>query len=160
MFTPGGLTKFSNFRHFPVAILTLFRMSSGDDWTRISTGCDLRAPVQCGSRCETPDNFCGCGEAWAPWFFVIFGIVTGIILLNLFVAVILENFGESSETIAKNIFFNTANLWGREWQTFDLAGEGVCGWHNFYQVLENTPAPWGFGELNCREGKSMQSIVL
>eukprot|EP00940_MAST-03C_sp_MAST-3C-sp2_P002633 g2633.t1 len=156
MFTPGGLTKYSNFRHFPSAMLTLFRISTGDDWTRVSTGCDLRAPTPCGGDTCEDGQFCSCGYVWAPWFFIVFSIVSGIVLLNLFVAVILDNFGESSETIAKNMFFQTANLWAREWQHFDLAASGEIHWRSFYTILENTPAPWGFGELNCRESDRLR----
>jgi len=153
-FDPDYLTKFSNFRHVAVSMLTLFRVSTADDWTRISVGCALRPP-QCDASCPTESHdtkdFCECGHNWAPWFFVIFVITTGIVLLNLFVAVVLDAFSKSNDVLAKDIFFRTANLWALTWQSFDIEGTGIIGWRSMYKVLEQSPAPWGFGLLHVRE---------
>ena len=150
---PDYLTKFSNFRHVPVSMLTLFRVSTADDWTRISVGCDLQPP-QCDASCPTShhvNNFCDCGYTWAPWFFVVFVIVAGIVLLNLFVAVVLDAFSKSNDVLAKDIFFRTANLWALTWQSMDIEGTGILGWRSMYKVLEQSPAPWGFGLLHVRD---------
>ena len=78
------LKRNANFSNFAVAMLTLFRISSGADWNglmhdmMISEGCT--EGVDCGS------------PILAPIYYVSFLLLASFILLNLFVAVVLDQF--------------------------------------------------------------------
>ena len=86
----------TNFENFGNGMLTLFRVFSGDAWSRIMVG---------AMRCDLQENFltgeysarCG-GAARAALFFVSFIVLALFILLNLFVAVMVDNFTESAQS--------------------------------------------------------------
>eukprot|EP01028_Stygiella_incarcerata_P003241 TRINITY_DN16303_c0_g1_i1.p1 TRINITY_DN16303_c0_g1~~TRINITY_DN16303_c0_g1_i1.p1 ORF type:complete len:988 (+),score=249.52 TRINITY_DN16303_c0_g1_i1:350-3313(+) len=73
----SGRTPRQNFNNFPVAILTLFEVMTGENW-----------PNPMFDAMNTNEF----NEIVAPFFFIIFFVFANYILLNLFVAVILENF--------------------------------------------------------------------
>lgn len=66
---------------FPIAALTLFRMSTGEDWNCIMHDC-------------MDESKGGTMFAWA--FFISFVVLVTFITLNLFIAVILDNFSHIS----------------------------------------------------------------
>lgn len=68
-----------NFYHFSDAVLSNFQIMSGEDW----------APMMY--------RYMNCSGQWAVLYFVFVVVVTNFFLLNIFVAVILENFELSEE---------------------------------------------------------------
>ncbi|KAJ0394815.1 hypothetical protein P43SY_008600 [Pythium insidiosum] len=89
-----ALTAFSNFRSFGSSFLLLFQILSGDDWHLTMTDCS-REPPACVERWNGAtrrwDSDCGSSGA-AVFFFVTFVTLVVFVFLNLFIAVILENF--------------------------------------------------------------------
>ena len=111
------LTEQSNFETFLLALLTLFRCSTGESWNGIwhdidGTSPDL--PGVCYAKnsatgkyfCEEEGQGAGCaeqecsmqGSPAVPAFFMTFTVVVSFIFLNMFIAVILDNFsGQDSD---------------------------------------------------------------
>ncbi|GLD96225.1 hypothetical protein PINS_up004903 [Pythium insidiosum] len=89
-----ALTGFSNFRSFGSSFLLLFQILSGDDWHLTMTDCSREKPA-CVERWNPQtrrwDSDCG-SAAGAVAFFVTFVTLVVFVFLNLFIAVILENF--------------------------------------------------------------------
>eukprot|EP01050_Picozoa_sp_SAG11_P007632 SAG11_NODE_643_length_7983_cov_2.198884_2_plen_1259_part_00 len=69
----------SNFYYFGTGIITNFQIMSGEDW----------APVMY--------SYMNCAGNWAALYFISMVLLTNFFLLNIFVAVILENFELSEE---------------------------------------------------------------
>jgi len=83
---PGeNLNEHANFESFGMALLTLFRVATNDEWVGVMQDC-MVSPPSC-SRAEG-----NCGNRVAYLYFISFVIIVSIILLNLFTAVIIENF--------------------------------------------------------------------
>ena len=85
----------NNFQNFSNGLLLLFRVFSGDAWSRIMVD---------ALDCDVVENFLqgdyasGCRFALAPpLFFITFIILTSFMLLNLFVAIILDKFVDSAQ---------------------------------------------------------------
>eukprot|EP00761_Pharyngomonas_kirbyi_P014924 gb/GECH01014955.1/.p1 GENE.gb/GECH01014955.1/~~gb/GECH01014955.1/.p1 ORF type:complete len:1446 (+),score=208.71 gb/GECH01014955.1/:1-4338(+) len=80
------ITKHANFENIGYALLTLFRATTGEDWNGIMYECEVQEP-----NCS--DKLGNCGSPWmSQIYWISFTIIGMYVLLNLFVAVILENF--------------------------------------------------------------------
>jgi hypothetical protein len=90
----AAMNAFSNFRTFGSATLLLFQIMSGDDWHLTMTDCMVEKPF-CAERinASTGRVYSDCGSvAGAAFFFIMYVTLVVFVFLNLFIAVILENF--------------------------------------------------------------------
>lgn len=86
------LNRQANFSSFGISMLTLLRVATGDDWTNIMHEAMVQPP-DC-SR-ENPNGNFGCGPGKLAYaYFLSFNVVGQFIMLNLFVAVLLEQYAE------------------------------------------------------------------
>lgn len=83
--TPRGecVNSHANFEDFGTSFLTLFRVSTGEDW-----------PCIMKEVCKDSSSLCSL-------FFLMFVIVVTFVTLNLFIAIILDNFGTVVHTEAQ-----------------------------------------------------------
>ncbi|RLN50078.1 hypothetical protein BBJ29_000904 [Phytophthora kernoviae] len=89
-----AMNSFSNFRSFGSATQLLFQIMSGDDWHLTMTDCMVAKPF-CAERISatTGHVYSDCGSvAGSAFFFVTYVTLVVFVFLNLFIAVILENF--------------------------------------------------------------------
>ncbi|KAF4146510.1 Ion transport protein [Phytophthora infestans] len=89
-----AMNSFSNFRTFGSATLLLFQIMSGDDWHLTMTDCMVQKPF-CAERisASTGRVYSDCGSvAGSAFFFITYVTLVVFVFLNLFIAVILENF--------------------------------------------------------------------
>ena len=93
------LNKDNNFQEFFIALLTMVKISTGEGWEQILM--DLITPrtilYQCTEDFDTElydqtKEATQCGGLSAIFFVVSFQFIVGIIFLNIFVALILQNF--------------------------------------------------------------------
>ena len=101
----SAASKNANFQTFPMALLTLFRVSTGDNWELLMN--DYARPYSLDFHCQQDPSYDdyaangfttqGCGTAFSYFYFVTFMLIVTLIFLNLFVAIILEGFESTSE---------------------------------------------------------------
>ena len=85
-----SLNEHANFETFLGAMLTLFRIATNDEWVGLMHDCAVQPP-----KCDIRAGNCG---SWVAYpFFISFVVVASMILLNLFTAVIIENFENMQE---------------------------------------------------------------
>ena len=75
------INNYMNFSNFGMAIIMLFRCSTGEDWHIAMFDC-VR-PRRC------IDGTSNCGSAYAYLFFIAFNVICQLVMLNLFVMVII-----------------------------------------------------------------------
>ncbi|XP_022433711.1 voltage-dependent N-type calcium channel subunit alpha-1B isoform X3 [Delphinapterus leucas] len=81
-----SINRHNNFRTFLQALMLLFRSATGEAWHEIMLSC-------LGSRaCDALANAAECGSDFAYFYFVSFIFLCSFLMLNLFVAVIMDNF--------------------------------------------------------------------
>uniref|UniRef100_A0A4W6CHD6 Calcium voltage-gated channel subunit alpha1 H n=1 Tax=Lates calcarifer TaxID=8187 RepID=A0A4W6CHD6_LATCA len=86
-----GLHRHANFKHFGMALLTLYQVCTGDNWNGIMKD-TLR-------ECRPDDDSCLRYLSWAsPIFFTSFVIMAQFVLVNLVVAAIMQALEDSHET--------------------------------------------------------------
>ena len=95
-----GLHKdHTNFRDFPSALITLFRMSIGDNSYRIFSD-TMRAPPLCDDSTDCKVNCCAMPGV-QPLYFVSFSICTNLVIQNVMVAILMRELANSHEVIEK-----------------------------------------------------------
>ncbi|XP_035992654.1 voltage-dependent T-type calcium channel subunit alpha-1I-like isoform X2 [Fundulus heteroclitus] len=87
-----GLHRHTNFENFGVALLTLYKVSTGDNWSGI-----LKDTMR---ECRVGDSNCPSYLFWAsPIFFTTFVITVQFVLVNLVVAAIMQALEDSTEEV-------------------------------------------------------------
>ena len=65
---------------------------AGEVWQEIMMSCVKKPSVKCDPNSDEAGNPEGCGSNLAYPYFVTFFVMTSFLILNLFVAVIMDNF--------------------------------------------------------------------
>jgi len=133
------LNENRNFESFGNACLLLFQCLTGDGWSAImddamineERGCDpLAVPTDCGSPIAVP-------------YFISFTIIGSFVMLNLVVAVILENFtalgNVNSDLVSTNDIVEFKEAWG----FYDPDADGMIPVKSLPLLLVDLPPPLG-----------------
>merc|ERR1711988_1013847 len=91
----NGLSIHANFENFGMAMLTLFRISTGDNGNGILKDA-MRHPPHCDDSADCIVNCCA-DTYIAPLFFMSFTVVAQFVLLNVVVAVLMSELEESQK---------------------------------------------------------------
>eukprot|EP00899_Mesostigma_viride_P006366 jgi/Mesvir1/15730/Mv03304-RA.1 len=130
------LNEYSNFRNFGYSILTLLRMVTGEGWNGIMYDCMKQPP-----GCEQEDN-CGLPQAWI--YFVAFVVLGSFVTLNLFIAVVLENFSSSKMENENQVSVSHLAEFRKVWvKRFDPEASNFIPLAKFEELLRAIPPPLG-----------------
>ncbi|KAM9357850.1 LOW QUALITY PROTEIN: voltage-dependent R-type calcium channel subunit alpha-1E [Symphorus nematophorus] len=152
------ITQHNNFRTFSGALMLLFRSATGESWQEIMLSC------LGGQRCETDpavpssDPEGGCGSDFAYFYFVSFIFFSSFLMLNLFVAVIMDNFEyltRDSSILGPHHLDEFVRIWGE----YDRAACGRIHYKEMYKVVRTISPPLGFGK-NCPHRVACKRLVL
>ncbi|XP_022648011.1 voltage-dependent calcium channel type A subunit alpha-1-like isoform X2 [Varroa destructor] len=134
------ITRHNNFRNFFQGLMLLFRCATGEAWQGIMLACIKGRPCDPQSRKTTND----CGSNLAYAYFVSFIFFCSFLMLNLFVAVIMDNFDyltrDSSILGAHHL-----DEFIRVWAEYDPNATGYIHYGEMYDMLRNMDPPLGFG---------------
>ena len=88
-----AITPNANFKGSVNAMIMLFRITTGEDWNKVMQNCRIQEPY-CTEATETEDYWkSDCGSHFgALCYFISFYVILTFVLLNLLIAVIIENF--------------------------------------------------------------------
>ncbi|XP_064213761.1 cacophony A isoform X8 [Tribolium castaneum] len=136
----ASITRHNNFRTFIQGLMLLFRCATGEAWPNIMLSCIKGQP--CDPEAKKPPNSCGSNIAYA--YFVSFIFFCSFLMLNLFVAVIMDNFDyltrDSSILGAHHL-----DEFVRIWAEYDPNATGKIHYIEMYDMLKNMDPPLGFG---------------
>ncbi|XP_049806868.1 voltage-dependent calcium channel type A subunit alpha-1-like [Schistocerca nitens] len=135
-----SITRHNNFRSFVQGLMLLFRCATGEAWPSIMLSCISGRP--CDKLARKPGSECGSNLAYA--YFVSFIFFCSFLMLNLFVAVIMDNFDyltrDSSILGAHHL-----DEFVRIWAEYDPNATGKIHYTEMYDMLKNMDPPLGFG---------------
>ncbi|XP_056005775.1 sodium leak channel NALCN-like isoform X4 [Ostrea edulis] len=120
----NNLGRQANFETTPMAIALLFRIVTGEDWNKIMHDC-MVAPPFCTIEGNFWESDCGNASASIVYFFSFYIIITYIVL-NLLVAIIMENFSlfySNEEDALLN--YNDIRNFQNTWNIVDVNRKGV-----------------------------------
>ncbi|EGW00626.1 Voltage-dependent P/Q-type calcium channel subunit alpha-1A [Cricetulus griseus] len=135
------ITEHNNFRTFFQALMLLFRSATGEAWHNIMLSCLSGKPCDKNSGILTAD----CGNEFAYFYFVSFIFLCSFLMLNLFVAVIMDNF-EYLTRDSSILGPHHLDEYVRVWAEYDPAAWGRMPYPDMYQMLRHMSPPLGLGK--------------
>ncbi|XP_062601574.1 voltage-dependent calcium channel type A subunit alpha-1-like isoform X7 [Saccostrea cucullata] len=139
------INRHNNFRNFLYALMLLFRCATGENWQAIMMACLSGRPCDPESGLNPPKT-CG-SSAIAYVYFVSFMFLSSFLMLNLFVAVIMDNFDYLTRD-SSILGPHHLDEYVREWAEIDPGATGRINYQDMYEMLKNMEPPVGFGK-NC-----------
>ncbi|OON23827.1 transporter, cation channel family protein, partial [Opisthorchis viverrini] len=129
----------NNFKTFGNGLTLLFRCATGENWQEIMLDCAA------GSECERSQE--SCGSSFTYPYFVIFNFLCTFLMLNLFIAVIMDNFDYLTRD-SSILGPHHLDEFIRVWAEYDPGARGLIHHKDMYEMLRNMEPPVGFGK-NC-----------
>ncbi|XP_051959881.1 voltage-dependent N-type calcium channel subunit alpha-1B [Xyrauchen texanus] len=137
----SAINHHNNFRTFFQALMLLFRSATGEGWHEIMLACLSDRP------CDQLSGSSGkeCGSDFAYFYFVSFIFLCSFLMLNLFVAVIMDNF-EYLTRDASILGPHHLDEFIRVWAEYDPAACGRIRYMDMYNLLRVISPPLGLGK--------------
>jgi len=128
-----GISTHVNFADFHTSFLTLFRVLTRDDWSKVLESVEVSPP-----NCDLELGECGIQGIGVP-FFVSFLLGTSIVAVELYTAVILE-YLKRHLSIS---FLYAIESWNHEWSLLDTKCHGRLHVNDFLTVTKQASIPFG-----------------
>ncbi|XP_026087889.1 voltage-dependent L-type calcium channel subunit alpha-1C isoform X4 [Carassius auratus] len=138
------INRNNNFQTFPQAVLLLFRCATGEAWQEIMLACAPDRPCEKGS--EVNHNSEHCGSNFAIIYFVSFYMLCAFLIINLFVAVIMDNFDYLTRDWSI-LGPHHLDEFKRIWAEYDPEAKGRIKHLDVVTLLRRIQPPLGFGKL-------------
>nr|XP_020443967.1 voltage-dependent P/Q-type calcium channel subunit alpha-1A-like isoform X2 [Monopterus albus] len=136
-----AINEHNNFRTFIQALMLLFRSATGEAWHEIMLAC------LGGNNCDplSGNTEPECGSQFAYLYFVSFIFFCSFLMLNLFVAVIMDNF-EYLTRDSSILGPHHLDEYVRIWAEYDPAACGRISCREMYDMLRHMCPPLGLGK--------------
>lgn len=132
----------NNFQSFPQAVLVLFRSATGEAWQEIMMACQDDSH----DNCHDPNEKGSCGSTVAFPFFISFYVLCSFLIINLFVAVIMDNFDYLTRDWSI-LGPHHLDEFIRLWSEYDPDAKGRIKHLDVVTLLRKISPPLGFGKL-------------
>lgn len=138
----------NHFQTFQQAVLVLFRSATGEAWQDIMMDCSGSEKVKCDPR---TDEFLDkevktCGSNIAFPYFISFYVLCSFLIINLFVAVIMDNFDYLTRDWSI-LGPHHLDEFIRLWSEYDPDAKGRIKHLDVVTLLRKISPPLGFGKL-------------
>ncbi|XP_039761226.1 muscle calcium channel subunit alpha-1-like isoform X8 [Pararge aegeria] len=143
------ITRNNHFQTFPQAILVLFRSATGEAWQDIMMGVSPEPDVHCDNNYEEEgedDSSGSCGSVLAFPYFISFYVLCSFLIINLFVAVIMDNFDYLTRDWSI-LGPHHLDEFIRLWSEYDPDAKGRIKHLDVVTLLRKISPPLGFGKL-------------
>ncbi|KAM9212158.1 voltage-dependent R-type calcium channel subunit alpha-1E isoform 2-T2 [Dugong dugon] len=153
------INRHNNFRSFFGSLMLLFRSATGEAWQEImlsclgEKGCE---PDTTASSGQNENERCGTDLAYV--YFVSFIFFCSFLMLNLFVAVIMDNF-EYLTRDSSILGPHHLDEFVRVWAEYDRAACGRIHYTEMYEMLTLMSPPLGLGK-RCPSKVAYKRLVL
>ncbi|KAG1949957.1 voltage-dependent L-type calcium channel subunit alpha-1D [Pimephales promelas] len=139
------INRNNNFQTFPQAVLLLFRCATGEAWQEIMLAC------MTGKLCDpesdyNPGEEMTCGSSFAIIYFITFYMLCAFLIINLFVAVIMDNFDYLTRDWSI-LGPHHLDEFKRIWSEYDPEAKGRIKHLDVVTLLRRIQPPLGFGKL-------------
>ncbi|NXC37146.1 CAC1S protein, partial [Campylorhamphus procurvoides] len=139
------INRNNNFQTFPQAVLLLFRCATGEAWQEILLDCSY------GRRCDPESDYAEgeeytCGTGFAYFYFISFYMLCAFLIINLFVAVIMDNFDYLTRDWSI-LGPHHLDEFKRIWAEYDPEAKGRINALDVVTLLRRIQPPLGFGKF-------------
>ncbi|XP_074500500.1 calcium channel, voltage-dependent, L type, alpha 1S subunit, b [Sebastes fasciatus] len=139
------INRNNNFQTFPQAVLMLFRCATGEAWQEV-----MMASMY-GKKCDPKSDFLPgeeytCGSNFAVFYFLSFYCLCAFLILNLFVAVIMDNFDYLTRDWSL-LGPHHLDEFKKTWAEYDPEATGRIKHLDVVTLLRSLQPPLGFGKF-------------
>ncbi|KFU91148.1 Voltage-dependent L-type calcium channel subunit alpha-1S, partial [Chaetura pelagica] len=139
------INRNNNFQTFPQAVLLLFRCATGEAWQEILLDCSY------GKLCDPESDYAEgeeytCGTGFAYFYFISFYMLCAFLIINLFVAVIMDNFDYLTRDWSI-LGPHHLDEFKRIWAEYDPEAKGRIKHLDVVTLLRRIQPPLGFGKF-------------
>lgn len=134
----GNLDNVYNFETFGQSMILLFQMSTSAGWDGVLNGLIDEDDCKKGNpETGVPGN-CG-NSAMGIGFLLCYLVISFLIIINMYIAVILENYSQATEDVQEGLTDDDYDMYYEIWQQFDPEGTQYLKYSalsDFLDVLE------------------------
>ncbi|XP_007456198.1 PREDICTED: voltage-dependent L-type calcium channel subunit alpha-1S [Lipotes vexillifer] len=139
------INRNNNFQTFPQAVLLLFRCATGEAWQEILLACSY------GQLCDPESDYAPgeertCGTDFAYYYFVSFYTLCAFLVINLFVAVVMDNFDYLTRDWSI-LGPHHLDEFKAIWAEYDPEAKGRIKHLDVVTLLRRIQPPLGFGKF-------------
>uniref|UniRef100_O35505-2 Isoform 2 of Voltage-dependent L-type calcium channel subunit alpha-1C n=1 Tax=Cavia porcellus TaxID=10141 RepID=O35505-2 len=141
------INRNNNFQTFPQAVLLLFRCATGEAWQDIMLAC--MPGKKCAPESDPSNSTEGetpCGSSFAVFYFISFYMLCAFLIINLFVAVVMDNFDYLTRDWSI-LGPHHLDEFKRIWAEYDPEAKGRIKHLDVVTLLRRIQPPLGFGKL-------------
>jgi len=143
-----ALVENANFHSFGMALLTLLRTATGEQWHLLMHELVSDQPG-CTREPQTREQLLrdgprGCGTVLAYPFFITFQVIVCMIVSNMIIAVVIGGFHGVQQQDELNLFRKEVAQLMREWRMVDKPWTGYLELQKVVDILIRIPPPLGF----------------
>ena len=151
--TATAMDDQTNFSTFYMSFALVFQCITGENWDLIMR--DLMGLPDC----QGGSDICG-NPIYSVIFFVSYSIIGVNFFLNMFIAVILENFTvEEEEITMQGISQKDLNKFVKAWSTFAPHGESHVAIALLPNLIKEVALPLGFKDQGLSRSQTLQVIA-
>jgi len=134
-----NLTPHANFRSFWGSMMLLFRMSTGESYNGVMHDCKIEPPF-----CSEEAGDCG-QPGLAEFYFLLFFILSAMLMLNILVAIILDNYGDQEEQDQhfQKVGPEDMQVFKQVWAEKDPLAKGSVDSNDLEWIIMHLPSPLG-----------------
>ncbi|KAL8168454.1 UNVERIFIED_CONTAM: Voltage-dependent L-type calcium channel subunit alpha-1S, partial [Gekko kuhli] len=139
------INRNNNFQTFPQAVLLLFRCATGEAWQEVLLAASY------GKLCDPESDYApgeeySCGTGFAYFYFISFYMICAFLIINLFVAVIMDNFDYLTRDWSI-LGPHHLDEFKRIWAEYDPEAKGRIKHLDVVTLLRRIQPPLGFGKF-------------
>ncbi|CAF3197615.1 unnamed protein product [Rotaria sp. Silwood2] len=145
----AGITDLFNFETFPNSMIVLFQMCTTAGWSGVFQALTNDRPPDCDPTINTPSNKGDCGDtAIATPFIVSYVIITSLVVVNMYIAVILENFCQAHEDVQQGLTDDDYDMYYEKWQHLDPSGSQFIRYDQLSDFVDGLEPPLRISKPN------------
>jgi hypothetical protein len=116
----AGIDDMFNFETFGRSMIVLFQISTSAGWDGVLKGLmnDQEPDCNATSTALKPNGDCGNSTA-AVFFLVTYLVISFLVVINMYIAVILENFSQATEDVQQGLTQDDFDMYYEIWEKFD-----------------------------------------
>ncbi|KAF5901497.1 dihydropyridine-sensitive L-type skeletal muscle calcium channel subunit alpha-1-like, partial [Clarias magur] len=152
------INRNNHFQTFPQAILLLFRCVTGEGWPKVMLAC--MSGKMCDPNSEhgsAPGAQYSCGTNFAVFYFLSFNMLCAFLIINLFVAIIMDNFDYLTRDWSI-LGPHHLDEFKKIWAEYDPEATGRIKHLDVVTLLRRIQPPLGFGKF-CPHRSACRRLI-
>lgn len=136
----AGIDDNFNFETFGQSMILLFQMSTSAGWDGVLLGIMDDSDCVQGSEDEGIEGDCG-KPGVAVAYLISYLIVSFLIIINMYIAVILENYSQATEDVQEGLTADDYDMYYEIWQKYDPEGTQYIKYEDLSDFLDALEEP-------------------